>query len=580
MIAFRFISAHMPGMVRGLRRLALGFCALLTASAMLAANASAQQIESGPSAGESLAQRVFALSDRQQFSEVELLLATLAESHPASKARVAAVLYASERTYAQGHRPQAAAWLKPLARACPEPFQAAVNDALAWCQIDPRDLQVPAARLLELTEAHSASSFAPVALQLRAEKLAAAQRPDEAIFVYHAVLAQFPHSRLTPANLLAVARLHHDLDQQREAWDYLQRLVTDHPQANQTDAALYLGVQVAQRLDNDEATQEWLQKLVAEHEESPYWPDAALRLAEQRLDAGDRDAAKLLATRLLSKAEVRRQRSEVRSRKSAGGRGEVEGSQDVAVRGRFLLMRLAAAESDWTVVESRSQEILADQPGEPVITLTRFWHAEAAYRRGEQDLAFTRFLDLSLAIEGRTEAWLAVVPLRLALIEAQRQRWSTALEWADLAAQGHPQYSRLYEIDYVRGCSLAGLARFDEAREALSRVTGSAASAKTETAAMAQWLVGETWFQQHQYERAIAAYEQTLAGDFPQWQAAALLQAAKCCEQLGRWNDAAQRYEQLLRDHGDTRYVAAARSRLEKTQAKVAAQTMSETTTR
>jgi TolA-binding protein len=574
MIAFRFISADMPGMVRGLRRLsALGFCALLTASAMLAARASAQQIESGPSGGESLAQRVFALSDRQQFSEVELLLATLAESHPAAKARVAAVLYASERTYAQGHRPQAAAWLKPLARECPEPFQAAVNDALAWCQIDPRDLQVPAARLLELAEAHSATSFAPVALQLRAEKLAAAQRPDEAIFVYHAALAQFPHSRLTPANLLAVARLHHELDQQREAWDYLQRLVADHPQASQTDAALYLGVQIAQRLDSDEIAREWLQKLVAEHEESPYWPDAALRLAEQRLDAGDSDAAKLLAARLLGKAEGRGEKAE-------GGREDADGLTDLAVRGRFLLMRLAAAESDWKVVESRSQEILADQPGEPVITLARFWHAEAAYRRGEQDLAFTRFLDLSLAIEGRTEAWLAVVPLRLALIEAQRQRWSTALEWADLAAQGHPQYSRLYEIDYVRGRCLAGLARFDEAREALSRVTGSVASAKTETAAMAQWLVGETWFQQHQYERAIAAYERTLAGDFPQWQAAALLQAAKCCEQLGRWNDAAQRYEQLLRDHGDTRYVAAARSRLEKTQAKVAAQTMSETTTR
>jgi tetratricopeptide (TPR) repeat protein len=187
---------------------------------------------------------------------------------------------------------------------------------------------------------------------------------------------------------------------------------------------------------------------------------------------------------------------------------------------------------------------------------------------------------LSLAIEGRKEAWLGVVPLRLAQIEAQRQKWATALEWAELAAEKHPNYARQHEVDYVRGRSLAGLARFDEAREALLRVISSEPASNTEIAAMAQWLIGETWFQQRKYERAIAAYERTLTCDYPQWQAAALLQAAKCCEQLSRWSDATQRYEQLLRDHGDTRYVADARNRLERTQAKLAAQTMTETTTR
>jgi tetratricopeptide (TPR) repeat protein len=559
MTAFRSSFTDKPGIARALRCLrALCCCALWAASA------SGQQLESNPHTAESLAQRVFELSDKQEFSEVDLLLATLAESHPASSARVAAALYASERAYAQGQRPQAATWLKPLASAAPEAFLAAVDDALAWCQVNPSDLNVPTARLLEMAERHSASSFAPLALQVRAEKLVAAGRSDEAIFVYHASVAQFPHSRLTPANLLSVARLHHELNQQREAWDYLQRLVTDHPQANQMDAALYLGVHIAQRLHKDEAASQWLQKLVAQHEESHYWPDAALRLAEQQVAAGESGTAKKLAERLLDKTEST----------------QAEASRELTSRARFVLVRLAVAESDWNDVEARSQDILKDESGEPLHTLARFWHAEAAYRRGEHDLAFTRYLDLSLAIEGRKEAWLGVVPLRLAQIEAQRQKWATALEWAELAAEKHPNYTRQHEVDYVRGRSLAGLARFDEAREALLCVTSSDTAAKTEIAAMAQWLIGETWFQQRKYERAIAAYEQTLATDFPQWQAAALLQAAKCCEQLSRWSDATQRYEQLLRDHGDTRYVADARHRLEKTQAKLAAQTMTETTTR
>lgn len=558
-IVFRYISADTPVRTPVSRRFAVVCCCVLLAtSATAVAEQAAPQSPSSSTAAESLAGRVFALSDKQQFSEAELLLVTLAEAHPGSAAHVAAVLYASERTYAQGHRPQAAAWLQPLASAAPEQFEAAINDGLVWCDINPSDLKVPTARLLELAEQHAGSSFAPVALQLRAEKLVAARRTDESIFVYHALVAQFPHSRLTPANLLSVARLHHELNQQREAWDYLQRLVTDHPQANQLDAALYLGVHVAQRLEKDEAARQWLQQLVAEHEDSGYWPDAALRLAEQQVAAGDGAAARLLAERLLGKAEL---------------------STELASRARFLLVRLAVAESHWNDVEARSQDILDDKPGEPLQTLARFWHAEAGYRRGEQDVAFARYLDLSLLIEGRKEAWLGVVPLRLAQIEAQRQKWAAALEWSDLAAQGHPQYSRMHEIDYVRGRSLAGLARFDEAREALHRVTSSDTAAHTEIAAMAQWLIGESWFQQRQYERAIAAYEKTPA-DFPQWQAAALLQAAKCCEQLSRWSDATQRYEQLIRDHGDTRYVADARHRLERSQAKVAAQTMTETTTR
>jgi len=234
------------------------------------------------------------------------------------------------------------------------------------------------------------------------------------------------------------------LNQQPEAWDYLQRLVTDYPDADQMDAALYLGVQIAQRLGHDESVRGWLQKLVTQHEESPYWPDAALRLAEQQVAARDVAVAKILVERILGNAEI---------------------SRDLTTRAQFLLVRLAVTESDWDVVETRSQNILNDNPGEPIKTLARFWHAEAAYRHGEQEIAFARYLDLSLAIAGRKEAWLGVVPLRLGQIEAQRQKWSTALEWANLAAKEYPQYSRMHEIDYVRGRSLAGLARFEEARD-------------------------------------------------------------------------------------------------------------------
>jgi tetratricopeptide (TPR) repeat protein len=508
---------------------------------------------------ETLARRVFALADKQQFSELELLLATLAESAPASPERVAAVLYASERSYAAGHRPQAARWLKPLAADAPKQFQSAIGDALAWCAVNPTDLSVPTARLLELAERHPACSFVPIALQLRAEQLGAAQRIDEAVFTYHALLAQFPRSRFAPVNVLAVARLHHQLEQHREAWEYLQRLVKDYPHTDQMDDALYLGAQTAQHMGQHDTAKLWLQKLVDEQEASPYWADAAIRLAYLQLAVNELTEAEALAERILQSEHV------------AG---------ELAERARFLLLQLSIAKSDWGEIESRAQHILGEQPGEPIKTLATFWQAESAYRRGELQLAYTRFLDLSLAIERQRDDWLGVVPLRLAQIETQRQNWSAALEWAELATKDYPRYRRTHEVDYVRGRSLMSLGRFSDARDALQRVTVSDSASGSEVAAMAQWLIGETYFQQQEYELAIASYERTQECNHPRWRAAALLQAAKCCEQLGRWTDAAQRYEQLLHDHADSRFVADARARLEKTQAKVAAQTTTETTTR
>ena len=72
---------------------------------------------------------------------------------------------------------------------------------------------------------------------------------------------------------------------------------------------------------------------------------------------------------------------------------------------------------------------------------------------------------------------------------------------------------------------------------------------------MAQWMIGETFFLQKRYEEAVKAYYrvETLF-EYPRWQAAALLQAAKCREMQGNWNEAVKLYAQLLKDYPNTRF--------------------------
>ena len=128
-----------------------------------------------------------------------------------------------------------------------------------------------------------------------------------------------------------------------------------------------------------------------------------------------------------------------------------------------------------------------------------------------------------------------------------------------------------YEVDYLLGRALGALAKFEAARAAYDRVVQSPIGGRTETAAMAQWMIGETYFQQEKYDEAIAAYHRVerLFG-FERWQAAAILQAGKCHEAKGRYRDARQMYAQLLKQHAQTSFAAEASQRLRVAQQRAA----------
>ncbi|NOY30298.1 MAG: tetratricopeptide repeat protein [Planctomycetes bacterium] len=88
-----------------------------------------------------------------------------------------------------------------------------------------------------------------------------------------------------------------------------------------------------------------------------------------------------------------------------------------------------------------------------------------------------------------------------------------------------------YEVDYLRGRAHAGLGEMPLARRDYQRVLSREAAKKTTTATMAQWMIGETFFQQNDYPRARLAYRKVIdKHTHPEWQAKAALQAEKCME--------------------------------------------------
>lgn len=104
--------------------------------------------------------------------------------------------------------------------------------------------------------------------------------------------------------------------------------------------------------------------------------------------------------------------------------------------------------------------------------------------------------------------------------------------------------------------------RFDRGRDLLEQVVRSS-GAESDLRGRAQWLIGETYFMQEKYPEAIAAYRQVEAiGDCDHWTAAALVQAGKSFEQLGRTREATICYSALVSRFGDSPHAGGARRRL------------------
>jgi TolA-binding protein len=143
------------------------------------------------------------------------------------------------------------------------------------------------------------------------------------------------------------------------------------------------------------------------------------------------------------------------------------------------------------------------------------------------------------------------------------KRWDEALAVAREIETRFPAFEQQFEADYLVGRCLVAAAEFADARRAYAKVIESPHAAGTQTAAMAQWMIGESYFHQEDYAAALAEYEKIEDhGDFPRWREAALLQAGKCQELLGNWAGAVETYQRLEKTFPNGQlYAEAARRR-------------------
>ena len=479
-----------------------------------------------------------------QIEKAKKLYAELIEKHPGSPLLAPTTEHLAEAAYGADD----AAWSEELSKRL-----AAVGDSKEYYLKGKLGLgwsQYKAGKLAEAAETFDAvlknekklpAEIAAETAFVRGRALEKLGRDGPALEMYDLVVQRHPTSKQHPDALLAAAQLCGKLKQPRQAAGYYERLAKAYPRSPRLDSVLYEWAWALRELGEAEQAERLFQRSHEECPQSRFWGEAVNHAALRACEVKNYDGADVLIDELL-KAEV-----DPRVREVA-----------MDLRGK-----VAVAKADWPKVREAFESLLEEFPETKRRLHAEYWIAQAYYSQHDYDSAGEKLKQLAEKVNKQREPWMAEIPLRLAQISALQNKWDDAYEIAVEIEKDFPDFQQQYEVDYLLGRCLANRADFDAARRAYNKVIGSMAGAKTETAAMAQWMVGETFFHQKNYQNAIREYLrlETLYA-YPTWQAAALLQAGKCHELLGEPEPAATLYRRILKVYPQTTFADQAKHRL------------------
>ncbi|MDB5356028.1 MAG: Tol-pal system protein YbgF [Phycisphaerales bacterium] len=150
--------------------------------------------------------------------------------------------------------------------------------------------------------------------------------------------------------------------------------------------------------------------------------------------------------------------------------------------------------------------------------------------------------------------------LRLGEAQAEQQEFDASLKTYQQFLQRFAKSEFAYRAEFGSGWAMENQKQYEPARTAYQRVI---ATSNTETAARAQFQIGETYLAEGKLEQAI---KELLAVEdvykYPKWSARALLESGRAFEQLKQPAEARQQYGQLISKYKDAPEAELAQERM------------------
>jgi TolA-binding protein len=264
----------------------------------------------------------------------------------------------------------------------------------------------------------------------------------------------------------------------------------------------------------------------------------------------------------LKLAEICQQRGKLPEAKEFLDRAESLGPGDellpaVAYRRGLLERAMGHDES----ARSALRQLVDRWPDSSFAAASLYTLGELAFESESPDDAMADFQRLiALPTAGK---YGPLAQLRLAQVHLKRSRWDDADQEAAKLAEDSVDRPVREEAVYVRARVLQQRADFDKARELYRSIIGPE---RTETAAKAQFMIGETYFFQERFDDALKELLKVeILYPIPEWQSLALLEVGKCHDRKGERDAARKAYEDVVTKYGQQPAAAEAKRLLEST---------------
>ena len=438
--------------------------------------------------------------------------------------------------YKDGKAAQAA---EPLAKVltlnAPQELAAPALYLLGWVDFDAKKYPEAAARWAQLVEKYPKDKLAADASFQRGAALNLAAKHQEALAALQQYIKENPEGQhagrakqMAAASLTALER--HD-----DAAAMLASLVTDSK--NLSDTVLYdLAWSHRNKKDNAAAAAAY-QQLIAKFPDSDLAPATKAELAEfLYADKKYKEAAAML--------------------------------EEVAADKKAKPETLAAAtyRLGWCYANLK-------QPEKAGQTLAAF-----AEKNPKNDLAASALLQAGMSYaevgdlpnaQKALGAMLAAFPqhekaplalMRLGQIQSDAGNFEAALQSFGQFLQKYPQDKSAYAAHFGIGFAQESRKQYAPARASYEKVI---ALTNTETAARAQFQIGETYAAEGKFEQAVPALLAVEdVYDYPKWSAKALLEAGRVFEEMKQNDDAREQYGLLVQKYKEAPEAKAAQERL------------------
>ncbi len=213
------------------------------------------------------------------------------------------------------------------------------------------------------------------------------------------------------------------------------------------------------------------------------------------------------------------------------------------------------------------EEFLAVVPGSPLAASAGLLCAEALvktdrYQRATTHLArvVKHFESESASVSQEAQEAYGTGLLRLGECLAVLQRWPESEEVFLRYLDRLPRTALRFQAHFGVGWARENQGRHDDAIGAYGEVINRH---QGPTAARAQFQIGECLFAQKRFDEAARAFLKVdILYAYPQWSAAALYETGRCFGEMGDPVEAREQFEQVQRDHEQTRWAKLAGERL------------------